>query len=107
MARGLFTRIDREIRPEHIERRLADANGAPVAGCADDARARQSRDHAFKRSIHCSRVGNFIADKPPLRAVALQPALVLYRLARDAVAGEAGEAHLVASPAHALPPPRL
>ncbi len=94
MAVGLLARIDREIGAEHVERLLGDAEGAPVARRADRAGAGEARDHTFQRLIHAAVRDDLVADEAPFRAVAFEPALVLDRLARDAVAGEAWQPHI-------------
>src|SRR5215813_13102519 len=94
MAIGLLARVDGEISAEHIERLLRDADGAPVAGSAHDARRGQSFDHAFDGRVHFARGDDLVANQPPFRAVAVEPSLVLDRLPRDAVAGEARHAHI-------------
>src|SRR5262249_52478933 len=46
------------------------------------------------RRIHRAGLDDLIADEPALGAVALEPPLVLNRLARDTVAGEARQPHV-------------
>src|SRR5262245_66172213 len=90
MTVGLLARIDREIGAAHVERLLAHAQSATVARCAHHARAGEPRDHPFDRRVHGAGLDDLVADQPSLRAVAFEPALVLDRLTRDAVAREAG-----------------
>src|SRR5262249_34030270 len=87
MAIGLLARVDGEISAEHIERLLRDADGAPVAGSAHDARRGQSFDHAFDGRVHFARGDDLVANQPPFRAVAVDPSLVLDRLPGEPVAG--------------------
>ena len=54
----------------------------------------QALDHALDRRVHLGRPDDLVADQAAFRAVAGEPALVLDRLARDAVAGEARQAQI-------------
>src|SRR5215470_14649301 len=94
MAERLLARIDREVIAEHVERLLGDADGAAVAGGADHSRAGEPGDHAIKGSVHSAGLDDLVADEFAFKTVALEPALVLDRLAGDAVAGEARQPHV-------------
>src|SRR6201993_725648 len=94
VAIGLLARIDGEIGAEHVERFLRDAEGAPVAGGAHHARTGQSLDHALDGRVHFAGLDDLVADQPSFRAVAFEPAFVLDRLPRDAVAGAVRHAHI-------------
>src|SRR5262245_6405013 len=85
VAIGLLARIDGEVGAEHIERLLRDAEGAPVARGAHHARIGQPLDHALDGRVHLAGFDDLVADQPPFRAVAVEPAFVLDRLPRDAV----------------------
>src|SRR5919204_5524693 len=94
VAISLFARIDGEIGAESIKRLLRDANRAPVARSADHAGIGQSIDHALEGGVHLAGADDLVADQPAFRTVAVEPPLVQNRLPRDAVAGEAGHAHV-------------
>src|SRR5207344_177013 len=94
VAVGLLARIDREIGAEHVERLLGDAERAPVSGRAYDAGTGQPMHHSLDRRVHLAGLDDLITDQAALRAVAFDPALVLNRLARNPVAGEARQPHV-------------
>jgi hypothetical protein len=73
---------------------LRDAEGAPVRRRADHAGTGKPGHHALNRRVHIAGGDDLVADQPPLRAVALQPPLVLDRLPCDAVADEARQPHV-------------
>ena len=87
MAIGLLARVDGAIGAERIERLLRDAKGAAVARGADHARIGQSLDHTLDGCVHLAGWDDLVADEAPFHAVAVEPALVLNRLTRNAVAG--------------------
>src|SRR5947209_8709192 len=64
MAIGLFARIDGEIVAEHVERFLADADGATVAGRAHHAGASEAGNHALDAGIHGAGLHDLVADEP-------------------------------------------
>src|SRR5579859_2593480 len=94
MAIGLVARVGGKILAEQVERLLADAQRAAICGGADRARTGQPRDDAIERAVHLGRRGDLVANEPTLRAVAIEPALVLDRLPGDAVAGKARHAQI-------------
>src|SRR5262249_44385689 len=94
MAIGLLAGVDLEISAQHVERLLGYAERTAVSRSAHHARIGQSVDHALDRAVHAPWLNELVADQPSLRTVAFQPALVLDRLARDAVAGEARQPHI-------------
>src|SRR6185312_13067790 len=87
-------RIGGKILAEQIERLLADTERAAVRGGADRARIGEAGDDVIERAVHVGRRGNLVADQTALRAVAVEAAFVLDRLAGDAVAGEARHAQI-------------
>src|SRR5215469_8296815 len=74
MARGLLAGIDRHVAAEGVERLLADAEGAAVAGGADDAGAGEGVDDARERRIHRLGRRDLVADEAALGAVAFEAA---------------------------------
>src|SRR6516165_5782401 len=94
MTLGLLAGIDRAIAAEHVERLLRDPERAPIADRADGAGAGEPGDDALDRLVHLIGLCDLIADQAPLEAVADKLALILDRLAGDAVAGEARQAQI-------------
>src|SRR5262245_15087150 len=94
VAIGLLARIDREVRAEHVEWLLSDADRPPVPGRATHAGIREPSSDALHGRIHGTDVNDLVANQPALRAVTFEPALVLNRLARDAIPGEARQPHV-------------
>src|SRR5215471_14870270 len=88
MTVGLLTTIDSHIAAENIERLLADAEGAPVAGGADHARRREIVTHLDDGLLDLIRRRNHIANHATLGAVAFEAAAHHDRLARRAGAHE-------------------
>src|SRR5262249_56576589 len=86
-----------------VERFLRDPDRAPVAGRAHPPRIGQPGHHALDRRVHRAGLDELVADQAPLRAVAFEPTLVLDRLPRDAVAGEARQPHIGRAGDDALP----
>src|SRR5580698_3745064 len=91
---SLVAGVSREIFAEGVERLFADTDGAAVRDRADGAGAGQSGDHLVEREVHLVRRGDLVADQSAFRADAGKLALVLDRLPRDAIAGEAGHAQI-------------
>src|SRR5262249_20905043 len=79
---------------EHIERLLRDPKGAAIAGGADHTRTGEAVHDALERVIDFRRSGNLVADKTPLRRVAIQPATIEDRLACDPIPGETPQPEL-------------
>src|ERR1700691_2249079 len=94
VAIGLIPGVSREIFAEGVERLFADTDGAAVRDRADGAGAGQSGDHLVERAVHLLGSCDLVADQSAFRAVAGKLALVLDRLPRDAVAGEARHAQI-------------
>src|SRR5262245_61405071 len=93
-AIGLVARIGAGIAAEEIERLLPDAERAPVADGADRARIGEPLDYAIDGRVHGVARRDLVADQTAVRAVADELALVLNRLARNTVAGEARHAQI-------------
>src|SRR5260370_13251998 len=85
MAKSLLARVDGEVVAKDIERLLRDAEGAAVGGGAHHARICQAVHHALDPGVHGAGLDDLVADEPPLRAVPFPPAVLLDRLAPDAV----------------------
>src|SRR5271156_2765315 len=94
MAISLVAGVSGKIHPECVERLLPDAQRAAVRGGADRAGAGQSGDDTLESRVHVGGWRDFIADQTAFRAVAYELALILDRLAGDAVAGEARQAQV-------------
>src|SRR5437870_11455551 len=88
-AIGLVARIGRAVAAEQVERLLSDPEGATIADRADRAGVGEAIDQPCQSGVHLVGPRDLVTDQPALRAVADKLALILDRLARDPVAGEA------------------
>src|SRR5712691_10758166 len=80
MAGGLLSGVHRHVAAKEIERLLADAEGAPVAGGAHHAGAGQLFNRALERRLHLRRRHDLVADQARFRARAVDAALGHHRL---------------------------
>src|SRR5262245_20241790 len=94
MAIGLLARVDRKISAAHVERLLGHAKRPPISCRAHHPGTGESPDHPFECRVHLAGLDDLVADQAAFRAVAFEPPVVLDRLPRDAVAGEARQAHV-------------
>ncbi len=94
MTLRLLARVDRAVAAEQIERFLRDTERAPIADRADGAGAGEPGNDALDRLVHLIGRRDLIADQAPLETVAYELALVLNRLAGDAVTGEARQSQI-------------
>ena len=92
MAISLLAGIDRHVAPERVERLLADADGTPIAGGANDAGTREAVNNGIERRIERRWRSHLVADQPALRRVTVEAPSVKNRLPRNAIAGESATA---------------
>src|SRR5262249_8445731 len=88
MARRLFARVHRHIATKHIQRRSRAPNRAAMPAGATHPQTGEPGHDAPQRAIDFRGRGDLIADQPPSRRVAVEPAAIEDCLARYSAPGE-------------------